>query len=168
MKAPWSPKEVTILIKAVKLLPGGTVDRWQKIAEYVNAHAGEENEDDSTRESRERTADDCIKMTKQVQQGASPTERTRLQQIAQKPSATVEIKETPSYRTDEGQETKEWTPAQQSALEMALKEYPASQFKDDPAARWDMVAKQVPGKTKKEVKLRVKELMELVKKRAQK
>ena len=38
-KYPWSQEETNYLIKAVKNNPGGTRNRWEKIAEYVNTLA---------------------------------------------------------------------------------------------------------------------------------
>lgn len=60
--------------------------------------------------------------------------------------------------------TTRWTAEQQTALEKALVAFPASLFKQNPASRWDKVAEVVPGKTVTEVKVRVKELAELVSK----
>lgn len=61
---PWLAKETATLIKAVKLFPGGTLDRWSRIADYVNEHGQEENTSASP-----RTAKQIISYSKQVQQG---------------------------------------------------------------------------------------------------
>lgn len=60
----WSTKETATLIKAVKLFPGGSLDRWSKIADYVNEHGQEEGSSASP-----RTAKQIISYSKQVQQG---------------------------------------------------------------------------------------------------
>lgn len=39
---PWTDKEKALLIQAVKMFPGGTINRWSRIAEHVNAHSGQE------------------------------------------------------------------------------------------------------------------------------
>ncbi|KAJ3092035.1 hypothetical protein HK102_011383 [Quaeritorhiza haematococci] len=179
-KAPWTPKEVAILIKAVKLFPGGTVNRWDKISEYVNQHANEDEEETDKRRP-DRTPDECIKMSKQVQQGAAATDRTRLQLTAQKKVVQVDIKDAPTQRYSASASAESqangasstdntataWTPAQQAALESALRKYPASAFSANPAERWDKIAGEVEGRTKKEIKLRVKELAEMIKKKKQ-
>lgn len=56
-----------------------------------------------------------------------------------------------------------WTSVQQAALEAALRQHPAAKYKENPNDRWDKIATLVPGKTKKQIKLRVKELAEAVK-----
>jgi DnaJ family protein C protein 2 len=60
---PWTPKETATLIKAVKLFPGGSLDRWSRIADYVNEH-GQEGSTPSP-----RTVKQIISYSKQVQQG---------------------------------------------------------------------------------------------------
>ena len=37
--AVFSEKESALLLKAINMFPGGTVDRWTRITDYVNAHA---------------------------------------------------------------------------------------------------------------------------------
>lgn len=166
---PWLAKETASLIKAVKLFPGGTLDRWSRIADYVNEHGQEENTTSSP-----RTAKEIISYSKQVQQGsyntnlllAAASEREKLQSSV----AKTEIKENiPKLSGDESKantsgNASRWTSEQQSALEKALVTFPASLFKQNPASRWDKVAEVVPGKTVTEVKARVKELAELVSK----
>ncbi|KAJ3124247.1 hypothetical protein HK098_001309 [Nowakowskiella sp. JEL0407] len=180
VKAPWSPKEVAILIKAFKMYPGGTIDRWETIAEYVNLHGGEENEDEATKNKRMRSADECIKMSKQVQQGgAGAADRSKLQstlvkraqhtteetpQTAPESTATPKSESTSNSITNVSSSS-DWTPEQQSALESALKQYPASMFTSAPAERWSKIAELIEGKSKKDVKARVKELAEMVKRK---
>ena len=53
-----------------------------------------------------------------------------------------------------------WTPEQQTALEAALKKYPASLDKNE---RWKLIAEAVPGKTKKQCVARFKDIREKVK-----
>ncbi len=65
----WTAKEVAILIKAVKMFPGGTLDRWAKIAEYVNNHGGEDGESDQVKLDRWKSPEECIRTSKAVQRG---------------------------------------------------------------------------------------------------
>ncbi|KAJ3299819.1 DnaJ (Hsp40), sub C, member 2 [Borealophlyctis nickersoniae] len=200
-KAPWSTKETAVLIKAVKLYPGGSIDRWVKIAEYVNDHGGEEDETAEARAQRERTPKEAIAMSKHVQQ-AEASERTKLQiALNKKPVLKQEITEEPTKRVDgavsltngtngsaapkdskpktngaapanDGPKptmlappSPSWTNEQQVALEQAMRKYPAMQFSSNPSERWEKIAAEVPGKTKKEIRQRVKELAEMVKRK---
>jgi DnaJ family protein C protein 2 len=172
-KAPWTPKEGTILIKAFKIYPGGSLDRWQKIADYVNEHGGAENESPEEKEKRKRTADECIKMSKHMQSAAA-AEREQFQSVQKRTVKENGAGDDPTVRMDDGAPppstanasgTSEWTPKQQQDLEIALKKYPASMFTQNPAERWDKVSEKVTGKSKKEVKMRVKELADMVKRK---
>ncbi|KNC96251.1 uncharacterized protein SPPG_08403 [Spizellomyces punctatus DAOM BR117] len=197
VKAPWSAKELATLIKAVKLFPGGTIDRWEKIAEYINEHGGEEGESAETKASRQRTAKEAISQSKVVQ-SAQAADRQRLQQAAKKPVAKVEINDKPTERVepataaapDEASTAKavvngdkaapkapqpsmpappnaSWSTEQQIALEQAMRKFPAASFRENPNERWEKITSEVAGKTKKEIKQRVKELAEMVKKKKQ-
>ncbi|KAI8912077.1 hypothetical protein DFJ77DRAFT_87983 [Powellomyces hirtus] len=195
-KHAWSTKETATLIKAVKMFPGGTIDRWEKISEYVNEHGGEENEDSSAKAARERTPKEAISQSK-VMQSAQAADRERLQAAVKKPVAKVEIAEKPSERIEESTTAAKATPAtkpvttptapvkdenvptmmappnaswsteQQLALEQAMRKYPATQFRESPNERWEKIASEIEGKNKKDIKQRVKELADLVKKKKQ-
>jgi DnaJ family protein C protein 2 len=178
-KAPWSPKEAATLIKAVKLFPGGTLDRWTKIAEYVIEHSADEGQPKVT-----RTPKECIAFSKTVQRAAA-ADRAKLQESVQKPVTKVEIKEQPTEKVEESATPKEtpvaspaapesstsmkapanpnWNTEQQTALENALRQFPAASFREAPNQRWVKIAEVIPGKTVKEIKARVKELVEFAK-----
>ncbi|KAJ3340392.1 hypothetical protein HDU83_007105 [Entophlyctis luteolus] len=198
-KAPWSTKQVNALVKAIKNFPGGTVSRWEKIAEYVNLHGIDETAEGST--DQQRSPDECIKKSKEMQD-ATVAERTALQaaasEAAQKKKAV--ITEKPSDRTEVNTDVKvptsgaaksakgtasaqatvaagttaggfvlpdndTWSSVQQSQLEDALKKFPASQFAAAPAKRWEEIAKEIDGKNLKEVKQRMKDLADALKKK---
>jgi DnaJ homolog subfamily C member 2 len=55
--SPWSDDEIKLLIKAVNLYPGGTLERWTKIADFLRQH---------TEEELPRNQSDIIKMSKEV------------------------------------------------------------------------------------------------------
>ncbi|KAI8590326.1 hypothetical protein BDZ88DRAFT_414935 [Geranomyces variabilis] len=94
-KPAWSTKETATLIKAVKMFPGGTIDRWMKIAEYVNEHGGEENETPEQKASRDRTAKEAINQSKTMQ-SAQAADRAKLQTA--KAVKKVDLKDKPSER----------------------------------------------------------------------
>ena len=54
-------------------------------------------------------------------------------------------------------QSKPWTAEEQAMLEKALRAYPASTYKGP--ERWEKVTSMVTGRTKKEVLMRVKELV---------
>ncbi|KAI9098042.1 DnaJ domain-containing protein, partial [Phlyctochytrium arcticum] len=178
-KTPWSPKETATLIKAVKMFPGGTIDRWTKIAEYVNEHGGDENESPEMKLARNRTAKESISHSKLVQTAQS-ADRQKMQMAVKKPAAKLELNDVPTERhtvtapvtttpttptttTMMAPPNPAWSTDQQLALEMAMRKFPATQFRAAPNERWEKIAGEVEGKSKKEVKARVKELAEMVK-----
>ncbi|KAI8926124.1 hypothetical protein BC831DRAFT_511969 [Entophlyctis helioformis] len=203
VKPKWSTKEISILIKAVKLFPGGASARWEKIAEYVNEHGNAEGETAEAKAARTRTPKECILESKSLQNAAA-SERTRLQMAATKPVAKVEITETPSTRDEPlpgevaaasrpataaaasrpasapaaaaaaaapsmpAPPNPNWSADQQLALEQALRKFPASAFTSAPADRWVKIAGEIPGKTTKDIKNRVKELADFVKNKKKK
>lgn len=183
-KLPWSAKETATLINAIKLYPGGATNRWEKIAAYVNDHGGEEDESESTKKKRMRRPEDVIRMAREIQKSASmenteEINRAKLQSVQNK-VANIEIKDAPTQRYDSpissipssGKSSPSntpgtarapplpWTAEQQKLLEGALRQYPASKYKANPAERWELIAKAV-GRSKRDVKLRVKELAEI-------
>jgi len=186
-KLPWSAKETATLINAIKLYPGGATNRWEKIAAYVNDHGGEDDETESMRKKRMRRPEDVIKMAREIQknssQEADEINRAQLQNIQNKVS-NYEIKDAPTQRYDSPVSSLPssgntspantppsaraaplpWTAEQQKLLEGALRQYPAAKFKANPAERWELIAKAV-GRSKRDVKLRVKELAEMVKRK---
>jgi len=110
---------------------------------------------------------------------AAASDREKLQASSQKPVAKVEIKEVPTLRSDQAEETPvvpsqpmptmmvppnpNWNNEQQIALEGALRKFPASAFTANPSKRWDAIAELVPGKASKDIKARMKELAEFAK-----
>jgi DnaJ homolog subfamily C member 2 len=181
LRKPWSTKETNTLIKAVKNFPGGTISRWEKVAEYVNLHGHEDGQ-----ESNNRGPDECIKKSKELQD-VTIAERTALQNAVPSKKKEVEIQDAPTARVSttpvaakgakpaaataakenvkpaapasmfvipEGDTS--WTAAQQAQLEAGLRKYPAVAFAKAPAERWEKIAEEIDGKNKKEVKQRVK------------
>lgn len=145
---PWQNEELKVLIKAINMFPGGTVNRWETIAEYVHTHSGAPDR---------RRADEIIQKTKEVKQGhvIVSENAAAAAKAAASPSATV-----PKPRP--------WTATEQQQLEKALKAYPsAGQKAYTGADRWDKVAAMVEGRTKKEVVERVKEIIKAMKAKKQ-
>lgn len=149
----WSPKQVSCLIKAVASIVGGNANRWEKIAEYVNHHAPEQG--------KCATADDCVKMSKKVQQeGLESVQIKQQQNIPKKSNGAVDE---PTVRFEEVVDKNAWSAADQAKLEAALKKFPGTSFQKNPNERWNRIAAELPERTKEDIKKRVKDLQEMVK-----
>ncbi|CAG8814699.1 7453_t:CDS:2, partial [Racocetra persica] len=167
----WSVEEISLLIKAANKFPGGSLNRWERISEYVADHSG----------LPPRTNEELIKKSKEVQKGATALDEDVRKLQHQKKHADTRITESPSMReatinydaspttstapapaaNGPVATTNVWAAAQQAQLERALQAYPPS-WKGE-GDRWDKIAEAVENKTKKECKLRVKYLAEQVK-----
>ena len=172
----WSNAELQLLVKAVNLYPPGTQQRWMQVAEYVSYHGGEQ-----------RTERDVIKQVKLLKSDTMSTSSSAAQlkdaqkseEINAAPAVGIQKSEANSNRsaaevpaaatmtapaaTNAASATAaagedEWDAEQQRQLERALKATPAT----DPE-RWEKIAAQVEGKTKKQCVRRYKRLAELVK-----
>ncbi|CAJ0566064.1 unnamed protein product, partial [Mesorhabditis spiculigera] len=130
----WTDEEILLLTKAANLYPAGTIDRWIVIADYVNEHRKGQT-------TPKKTEKQVIKQTKLVQTGQA------------KPTAASQNKLGAPLPDEEN-----WSVKEHSALEAALKKYPAS----DPE-RWEKVATEVPGRTKKDCIKRFKYVAQLIK-----
>ncbi|KXS09172.1 hypothetical protein M427DRAFT_141313 [Gonapodya prolifera JEL478] len=99
-EALWSPKELAALITGVKVYPGGTISRWEKIASYVNMHGGEDDEDDKSKKKRFKRPDDCIKRSNDLKNADAPQqiEKEKLQAVAGPTKHDIEIKDAPTVR----------------------------------------------------------------------
>lgn len=156
----WSDKELVLLIQAIKLFPGGTIERWEKITAHINEHA-----DSGT---KIRTTKEVIKQSNELKKevGKVPIshgveiKRSRDDVlITEQPSVRTEF-DGPAAKTDKAEAEKPWTKEEQAQLEAALKAIPASAEN-----RWDKIAEMIPTRTKKECIQRFKKLAELVKQR---
>ena len=134
--APWTELEMSFLFKAVAKFPGGTRNRWDTIANYVNTQA---------RQDFRRSAKNCIAQASRVNIRRNPRHQNR--------GAT-----SASQQGDAGKEqgsTFAWTEAQQKELESALRKYPASMDKRE---RWKLIASDVKGQNVKACVARYKEI----------
>ncbi|XP_011693536.1 PREDICTED: dnaJ homolog subfamily C member 1-like isoform X1 [Wasmannia auropunctata] len=136
----WTDNDILELIKCVKKYPGGTPERWEKIASVMN-----------------RTVTEVTHMAKKVkEEGLKPAESVEEVSADEKPK---KIK----TRSENTVSATEWSQEQQRALEAALTKYPKGASVD----RWEKIANCVEGKTKEECQVRYKQLVELVKKKQQ-
>ncbi|KAG0236799.1 hypothetical protein BGW42_002667 [Actinomortierella wolfii] len=84
----WTTDEIQLLIKAANKFPGGVQNRWETIAGYIAHHTG----------LPERSADEVIKKSQQVQSRSAQEATVRKLQFQRK--AHIEIADAPSVRYD--------------------------------------------------------------------
>lgn len=135
----WTDDDVLELIKLVKKYPGGTPERWEKIADAMN-----------------RTVAEVTHMAKKIKdEGLKPSECTE-DVVTERPKKV-------KTRTENVDNSTEWSQEQQRALESALIKYPKGASID----RWEKISSCVTGKTKEECQARYRQLVELIKKKQQ-
>jgi len=152
----WSYELTQSLIKAVKMFPSGTYDRWETMATFLNQHVPEAN--------NQVTAKEVLRQTKTLQQDDSG-----LRQEANR-QAYARLAETVRSNTETAKESvpteriaadvasgAPWSPDEQQALEKALRT-----FGSDTPNRWERISEAVSGRSKRECMLRFKELVSKV------
>ncbi|XP_011497522.1 PREDICTED: dnaJ homolog subfamily C member 1-like [Ceratosolen solmsi marchali] len=133
----WTDDDILELIKLVKKFPGGTMNRWEKIAEIMN-----------------RTVNEVTHMAKKVKdEGLKPNQ--------QKDESAIEESKKVKTRAEVIENTSEWSQEQQKALEIALLKYPKGSSLD----RWEKISSYIEGKTKEECQGRYRYLVDIVKKK---
>lgn len=139
----WTDEDLGELTRLTKKYPGGTVDRWEIIAEAMF-----------------RNVSEVTFMAYKLKDSAyqSPGETDKLVENINK-ELSKKIK-TKAAVTPVADQTEKWSQEQQKALEAAIQKYPKRGNED----RWIKIANSVPGKTKEECQVRYKYLVELVKK----
>lgn len=137
----WTDEDLAELTRLTKKYPGGTVDRWEIIADAML-----------------RNVSEVTFMAYKLKDSAyqSPGETDRLVENINK-ELSKKIKTKAAAAADQ---TEKWSQEQQKALEAAIQKYPKRGNED----RWIKIANSVPGKTKEECQVRYKYLVELVKK----
>eukprot|EP00946_MAST-07B_sp_MAST-7B-sp1_P001751 g1751.t1 len=142
----WAEKEDALLLVACKKYPGGTPQRWEKIASYVG---------------RDRPA--VLKRVKAlkirlVRKTDIDFHRAQNSTASAVSSRGASFRQTPTD-IDAGQ--REWTQDEQSRLENALKTVPSSLPKLE---RWTQISQIVKTRTKGECARRFKELRKMLRK----
>lgn len=138
--APWSKNELAALAKAVKKYPPGGSNRWDSIANFVN---------NLCKQPEPRSKEECIEKFNQIATSAGPP-------TAAADASGVAGESKPAGENEEGA----WTEEQDALLQEMLRKYPADMDKNE---RWKLIAKGVPGRTKKECVQRFKAIRDAVK-----
>jgi len=138
----WTDEDLKELTRLIKKYPGGTVDRWEIIAEAMNRNISE-------------VTLMAYRLKDNVYQAPGDTEK--LMESINK-EITKKLK-TKSSKVDINL-VESWTQEQQKQLELAIQKYPKHGSED----RWLKIAKCVTGKSKEECQTRFKYLVEQVRK----
>ncbi|KAF9970065.1 hypothetical protein BGZ73_007335 [Actinomortierella ambigua] len=102
----WSTDEIQLLIKAANKFPGGVQDRWDTIAGYIAYHTG----------LPQRSADEVIKKSQQVQNKSAQAATVRQLQFQRK--AHIEIADAPSVRYETFDDDNDSTPSTAKASQV--------------------------------------------------
>ncbi|KAI6192611.1 DnaJ-like protein subfamily C member 2 [Aphelenchoides fujianensis] len=146
-KVVWETDEIQLLIKATNIYPAGSVERWVQVTKYINDHS----KNGHAKPKKEKDVIKEVKLMKSAEATAQLANALQKQPVGVQNDPTVD-----AAKSADAAEV--WTAAQQKQLESALK---TTDSKD--AQRWEKIAEQVDGKTKKQCMQRYKKLVQMVK-----
>ena len=157
LSAGWAPLEDAALLRSARKLGAPAPEtlakakghanlnaNWNAVADLYNTSLANDKRDPDAPDHKHRSADECKARFKEFVKAASAKARP----AAPAPAADADDR---------------WSLAQQRALEAALVEFPAGDFKENPKDRWRAIAGGVDGKTAKLCLLRYKALAAAVK-----
>ena len=144
---PWSREELGALAKAVKKYPPGGSNRWDAIALFVN---------NLCKQPDPRTKEECIEKYNSIASAAAAPSSSSSTAVADGGAGGSAV-ESSAAAAEEGAP---WNEEQDALLQEMLRKYPADMEKNE---RWKMIARGVPGRTKKECVERFKAIREAVK-----
>ena len=139
---PWTPEENDLLIRAVKLVPGGVTGRWVKIAEHLEKY--------KPAHLPTRTVAQVTAQAERIKGAGAPVAVAGPPKTARDPRINANE---PTTNYDASVDEEAWSKEEQAKLEKAMKMVPVSD-----AQRWDKISKLIPTKTKKQIMERVKSI----------
>jgi len=157
----WSKEELTLLAKAIALFPGGTLQRWVKIAEYVGTRTPEEVQQ-KTGEIRKKTSSGEIpkrdekEYFDEFQKNNAKNQTSKRKEEEQRKmdeQYVIGSKTTVDSSSGTGSSVggvENWSAVLQKALEAGIRQF--KELKGD--AKWEKIAEVVPGKNAQECKER--------------
>lgn len=148
----WSDKEKSDLIRAVSKYPPGSLNRWQKVSEFVGS----------------RTAGDCIAQEKLMKsnitsQGQQQSASNTWNQMNATDNSADDLNDATSkisLRTQADTVADLWSQEQQDLFQKSLKD-----INKDTPNRWERIAECVPDKNKEDCLNRFKILCAALKKK---
>lgn len=148
----WSPDELSFLSKGVAKFPGGTRDRWNRLAEYIGTKTADEilRKVDESRPSKLRPGAATKTMS------SKPEESKAFERFQEKKKGKPVVPQKGKAGAPGSQPPNKlcFSPKEQSKFEAALKRFPASQGE----SRWTKVA-SVVGRSSDECHERFSELI---------
>ncbi|CAJ1349458.1 unnamed protein product [Effrenium voratum] len=161
---PWSTEELGLLAKGLQKFPGGMGGRWSLITKFLTDNGHERTEKEVVDKTKELSEGQSLRSmgSKMAQENtfqapkAKAKAKVQQQEVAQPEAAKSAVNGT-SDKAEGKDDSSEWTPDQQQALEKALQRHPASLDKNE---RWKLIAADVAGKTKSQCVERFKFLRE--------
>ena len=167
---PWTRDELSQLAKATTRHPPGTRNRWEVIAQMIGTRTPDEviaktkdlqvNSEAAALATRVKS-EDAFENFQNNKRALKPDEAKRMDAAVEAPAAPTTAA-TASASAAAGAAAKEeapmapWSKAEMAALETALKKHPASV-----EGRWDLVAKDLGSRGKKDCMQRFKEMKKL-------
>lgn len=156
-RSEFNEAELRLLTQALKKFPGGTLNRWDKIADHVGTRTATE------------VANQTKRMHDKFSKGNGPSDAGAIQRAAATAALVKKSGHTSSALSDAARlgaaaasgapVSAVWSEDEQRALESGLKEFPSS-LKDE---RWVKIAANLPGRSPEECKKRFKALAKAVK-----
>jgi len=154
-KSVWTPKEESMLQKAIIRYPPGAGKRWQKIADMINT-VGDKTTKEVIRKAKEKSYKKETGTTKSFDKYKQSVGRKKETLERNNPGLAAAGSQNWELENREKNIKKavvvEWTADQQFQFEQALKTVPKG------SDRWDKIAEAVQGKTKKDCVRRFKEI----------
>lgn len=157
----WTPEELSLLSKGAAKFPGGTRDRWERLAEYIGTKNADEVLQKVSESRPSKIKPNAVKVAPKSSDDANAFERFREKKKG-KPVAAQGQTGSPVSAASVAQPPNklQFTPKQQQTFEAALKRHPMSLGE----ARWKKVADSV-GRSPEQCKERFMELIQYYKSR---
>lgn len=137
----WSEDDVILLQKAIAKYPGGTVDRWRRIAVMMREKFTEEEVLVKTKELESAPKGGGIHTA-----GTPAPDATPVAEVAAAATTDAATPAAPAAPTGDATTVEDWTPKQQKQLEVGLRDLKDYKEKD----KFQKVAAGVEGKTAKQ------------------
>jgi len=143
-RAAFSAEELRLLAQGLNKFPGGTMDRWEKIAFHVGRSVTE-------------VSAQAKMINQKIAAGGGRADAGAIQRAA----ATAALKKKPSGAAAGAVEKEAvvWSESEQRTLESGLKAFPSA-MKDE---RWAKIAETLPGKSAADCKSRFKAIAKALK-----